>query len=126
MTYSDCWISTVDDAEFRAFLASQPDTEHAGRLDLLPPPPTGGYWINIVHRWAANMHSGLSRPTLWKFKLPCHAHSCCNSSTMYFGGRRRCKIGRIAKRSNICDGSKGWKDCGRLQFKFCVMTRPIS
>jgi hypothetical protein len=53
MTYSDCWISTVDDTEFRALLTSQRDTEWDGRLDMLPPALADDYWINIVRRWAA-------------------------------------------------------------------------
>jgi DNA-binding transcriptional regulator YdaS (Cro superfamily) len=54
MTYSDCWISTVDDTEFRALLSSQRDTEGGERLDLLPPALANNYWINIVRGWAAS------------------------------------------------------------------------
>lgn len=53
MTYSDCWISTVDDTEFQALLASHDEKEWSGRLDLLPPALASDLWINIVRRWAA-------------------------------------------------------------------------
>jgi hypothetical protein len=50
MTYSDCWISTVDDAEFRPLLTSQRDAESGMRLEMLPPALANDLWINIVRR----------------------------------------------------------------------------
>ena len=57
MTYSDCWIDTVDDDEFRAFKAQQTATDgetgRFGRLYFLPRPPgMSHYWLPIVKDWA--------------------------------------------------------------------------
>jgi hypothetical protein len=57
MTYSDCWIDTVDDDEFRAFKAQQVaadgETGRFGRLQTLPRPlGSNPYWLPIVNDWA--------------------------------------------------------------------------
>src|SRR5258708_4254602 len=53
MTYSDCWIDTVDDEEFRAFITERAsiDTPRVEKIFMLPPPPQP-YWINTVLDWA--------------------------------------------------------------------------
>ena len=61
MTYSDCWISTVDDTEFRAVLTSQRDTERKEKLHLLPPALANGLWINIVREWAHRHNLAVER-----------------------------------------------------------------
>lgn len=58
MTYSDCWIDTLDDADFKALrelFASQwtTETKLSDNLCLLPPTPSpGNYWISILWVWA--------------------------------------------------------------------------
>jgi hypothetical protein len=57
MTYSDCWIDTVDDDEFRAYKAQQMaadgETGRFGRLYVLPRPlGVSHYWLPIVKDWA--------------------------------------------------------------------------
>jgi hypothetical protein len=54
-TYSDAWIQTVDDPDFKALVDSQSsmDTRRADKLYLLPPAPQPSrYSINIVRDWA--------------------------------------------------------------------------
>jgi hypothetical protein len=56
VTFSDCWIDTVDDEEFAALLKERrsPDLPLSERIFLLPRPPRpGNYWINLVREWAA-------------------------------------------------------------------------
>ena len=52
MTYSDCWIDTVDDDAFKALVAGEHRRAH--RIELLPSPPGScHYWIPVVKEWAA-------------------------------------------------------------------------
>ena len=56
MTYSDAWVDTIDDPEFRALIDSQSGTgsRRADKLFLLPHAPRpGDYLINVVREWAA-------------------------------------------------------------------------
>ena len=56
MTYSDCWIDTVDDAAFKALVEGQRGEEarRAQRIELLPSAPGQGHlWPPIVKEWAA-------------------------------------------------------------------------
>jgi hypothetical protein len=57
VTYSDCWIDTVDGDEFRAFRAQQTATDgetgRFGRPHVLPRPPgSSPYWLPIAKDWA--------------------------------------------------------------------------
>jgi hypothetical protein len=57
VTYSDCWIDTVDDEDFRVFKAQQMRTDgetgRFGRLHVLPQPPDmSHYWLPVVKDWA--------------------------------------------------------------------------
>jgi hypothetical protein len=57
VTYSDCWIDTVDDDEFRAYKAQQTaadgETGRFGRLHVLPRPSgMRHYWLPLVQDWA--------------------------------------------------------------------------
>ncbi len=56
MTYSDCWIDTVDDTDFQVLIAGQlgSDARRATRIELLPSPPGMCHlWLPIVRQWAA-------------------------------------------------------------------------
>ena len=56
MTFSDCWIDSVDDEDFLAHIAEQKrlDVRRAFRLDLLPRLPAAPhYWIPALQEWAA-------------------------------------------------------------------------
>ena len=51
MTYTDCWISTVDDDDFKALIAEQRklDARRAHPINLLPRLPAAShYWLPIV------------------------------------------------------------------------------
>ena len=55
MTFSDCWISTVDDEEFKKLVAEQNSAgvRRANRLDLLPRAPAHShYWLPLLKEWA--------------------------------------------------------------------------
>lgn len=41
MTYSDCWIDTIDDADFKALIDGQSgsDARRVNRIELLRSPP---------------------------------------------------------------------------------------
>ena len=50
MTFTDCWIETVDDEDFSAYIAEQArlGVRRALRLDLLPRLPAAQhYWIPV-------------------------------------------------------------------------------
>ena len=56
MTFSDCWIDSVDDEDFLAYIAEQKrlGVRRALRLDLLPRLPAAHhYWIPALQEWAA-------------------------------------------------------------------------
>ncbi len=56
MTFSDCWIESVDDEDFLAYVAEQKllGVRRALRLDLLPRLPAAHhYWIPVLQDWAA-------------------------------------------------------------------------
>jgi len=56
MTFSDCWISSVDDEEFKDLIAAQQsaETRRANRLDLMPRcPGSSHYWLPLLKDWAA-------------------------------------------------------------------------
>ena len=56
MTFSDCWIDSVDDEDFLAYVAEQKwlGVRRALRLDLLPRLPAAHhYWIPALQEWAA-------------------------------------------------------------------------
>jgi hypothetical protein len=56
MTYSDCWIDTVDDGDFKALIAGQigSDAHRVNRIELLPSPPGMCHlWPPIVKEWAS-------------------------------------------------------------------------
>jgi hypothetical protein len=56
MTFTDCWIETVDDEDYSAYIAEQArlGVRRALRLDLLPRLPAAQhYWIPVLQEWAA-------------------------------------------------------------------------
>src|SRR6478736_2090334 len=56
MTFSDCWIDSVDDEDFLAYIAEQKrlGVRRALRLDLLPRLPAAHhYWIPALQGGAA-------------------------------------------------------------------------
>src|SRR5690348_12586249 len=56
MTFSDCWIESVDDEDFSAYVSEQKrlGVRRALRLDLLPRLPAAAhYWIPVLQNWAA-------------------------------------------------------------------------
>ena len=56
MTYSDCWIDTIDDGDFKALIAGQSgsDARRVNRIELLPSPPGMWHvWLPIVKEWAS-------------------------------------------------------------------------
>jgi hypothetical protein len=56
MTFTDCWIETPDDEDFRANVAEQKRLEvrRGLRLDLLPRLPAARhFWIPALQDWAA-------------------------------------------------------------------------
>src|SRR5215467_13086697 len=57
MSFSDCWIDSVDDEDFLAYVAEQKrlGVRRAHRLDLLPRLPAAQhYWIPVLQDWAAS------------------------------------------------------------------------
>ena len=54
MTYSDCWIDTIDDEEFKAFTAERRSigVPRREKIHILPPAPKPR-WITTVKDWAA-------------------------------------------------------------------------
>lgn len=54
MTTSDCSIGTIDDAEFKALLHSEPLIKSGWHHNLvwLPPRPIGEYWKTVLYVWA--------------------------------------------------------------------------
>jgi hypothetical protein len=55
MTFTDCWIDTLDDDDFRAYVAEQKrlDVRRGHRLDLLPRLPAAHhFWIPTLQDWA--------------------------------------------------------------------------
>jgi hypothetical protein len=67
MAYSDAWVDTVEDAEFKALVDSQSgmDARRRDKLFLLPTAPRSDCWINIVRGWAEeNGRAPSRRPDL--------------------------------------------------------------
>src|SRR5271167_663650 len=56
MTFGDCWISAVDDQEFKELLAEKKNAEirRANRIDLMPRSPASTHcWLPLLKDWAA-------------------------------------------------------------------------
>jgi hypothetical protein len=56
MTYSDCWIDTIDDQDFKALVAAQTgsDARRVNRIELLPSGPGIPHlWPPVVKEWAS-------------------------------------------------------------------------
>ena len=71
MTYSDCWIDTVDDADFKTFIAarSSMDVRRADKIHILPPSPRS-YSINRVKEWVAAHHLPVADSGTVEVRMP--------------------------------------------------------